>query len=149
MENGQKIVFKGESEQSPDTIPGDLIITLKQKKHNFFKQRKRNDLYADVNLNLKEALFGYNKKIKHLDGREFYIESQKVTQPDETRIIIEDTIKLFNKLDKKSVCTGIENSDDAMAVEKLKPDYLQGYYYSKPLRLEELIQFLKIKNFNI
>lgn len=87
MENGQKIVFKGESEQSPDTIPGDLIITLKQKKHNFFKQRKRNDLYADVNLNLKEALFGYNKKIKHLDGREFYIESQKVTQPDETRII--------------------------------------------------------------
>ena len=87
MENDQKIVFKGESEQSPDTIPGDLIITLKQQKHSFFKQRKRNDLYADINLNLKEALFGYNKKIKHLDGREFYIESNKVTQPDETRII--------------------------------------------------------------
>ena len=87
MENGQKIVFKGESEQSPDTIPGDLIVTLKQKKHSFFKKRKRNDLYADINLNLKEALFGYNKKIKHLDGREFYIESKKITQPDEVRTI--------------------------------------------------------------
>ena len=87
MENGQKIVFKGESEQSPDTIPGDLIITLKQNKHNFFKKRIRNDLYADINLSLKEALFGYNKKIKHLDGREFYIESKKITQPDEIRVI--------------------------------------------------------------
>ena len=87
MENGQKIVFKGESEQSPDILPGDLIVTLKQKEHNFFKKRKRNDLYADINLSLKEAIFGYNKKITHLDGREFYIESQKITQPDEVRVI--------------------------------------------------------------
>ena len=87
MENGQKIVFKGESEQAPDIIPGDLIITLKQRKHSFFKQRKRNDLYADIELNMKEALFGYNKKIKHLDGREFFIESNKVTQPNEIRVI--------------------------------------------------------------
>ena len=87
MENGQKIVFKGESEQSPDTIPGDLIITLNQKQHDFFTKRKRNDLYADIELNLKEALFGYNKKITHLDGREFYIESQKITQPNEIRVI--------------------------------------------------------------
>jgi len=82
-------------------------------------------------------------------GVKFDKSFSKDIKSDETRIIIEDTIKLFNKLDKISVCTGIENSDDAMAVEKLKPDYLQGYYYSKPLRLEELIQFLKIKNFNI
>jgi EAL domain-containing protein (putative c-di-GMP-specific phosphodiesterase class I) len=82
-------------------------------------------------------------------GVKFDKSFSKDIKSDETRIIIEDTIKLFNKLDKKSVCTGIENSDDAMAVEKLKPDYLQGYYYSKPLRLEELIQFLKINNFNI
>ncbi len=87
MENGQKIVFKGESEQSPGILPGDLIVTLKQEKHNFFKKRKRNDLYADIDLSLKEALFGYNKKITHLDGREFYIESNKITQPDEIRIV--------------------------------------------------------------
>lgn len=87
MQNGQKIVFKGESEESPDTITGDLIVTLKQKKHEFFKQRKRNNLYADININLKEALFGYNKKIKHLDGREIYIESNKITKPDEVRTI--------------------------------------------------------------
>jgi DnaJ-related protein SCJ1 len=32
-------------------------------------------------LNLKEALLGYNKKITHLDKREFYIDSKTPTQP--------------------------------------------------------------------
>ena len=87
MRNNQNLVFKGEAEQSPDRLPGDLIMTLKENKHPFFKQRKNNDLYADIQLNLKEALFGYNKKITHLDKREFYVESKKITQPDEERII--------------------------------------------------------------
>ena len=87
MRNNQNLVFKGEAQQSPDRLPGDLIMTLKENKHSFFKERKGNDLYADIKLNLKEALFGYNKKITHLDKREFYIESNKITQPDEERII--------------------------------------------------------------
>ena len=87
MENNQNIVYRGEAEQSPDRLPGDLIMTIKQKKHDFFKERKGNDLFADMTLNLKEALFGYNKKITHLDGREFYVESKKITQPNEERII--------------------------------------------------------------
>ena len=62
-------------------------MVIKQKKHDFFKERRGNDLYAEMELNLKEALFGYNKKIKHMDGREFYIESNKITQPNEERII--------------------------------------------------------------
>ena len=36
-----------------------------------------------MELNLKEALFGYNKKIKHLEGRKFYIDSNKIRQPNE------------------------------------------------------------------
>ena len=87
MENNQNIVFKGEAEQMPDRLPGDLIMTIKENKHSFFKKRVGKDLYADMDLNLKEALFGYNKKITHLDGREFYIESKKITQPNEERII--------------------------------------------------------------
>ena len=39
MENGQKIVFKGEPDQAPDIIPEDLFVTLKQKRHSFFKKK--------------------------------------------------------------------------------------------------------------
>ena len=87
MRDGQSIVFERESEQHPDTIPGDLIINLKQIPHNFFTERHGNDLHAKFDLNLKEALLGYNKKITHLDRREFYIESDKPTQPFSIRKI--------------------------------------------------------------
>lgn len=87
MYDGQNILFKGQSEQIPDKLPGDLIVIIKQSQHHFFKERKGNDLYANVELNIKEALLGYKVKIKHLDGREFYIESNEVTQPNQVRKI--------------------------------------------------------------
>jgi len=81
MTDNQNIVFRKEAEQAPDTIPGDLIITLKQIKHKFFHQRKGDDLFSEFELNLKETLLGYSKKIVHLDKREFFIDSNKPTQP--------------------------------------------------------------------
>ena len=36
MRNNQNLVFKGEAEQSPDRLPGDLIMTLKENNHTFF-----------------------------------------------------------------------------------------------------------------
>ena len=65
MKDGQEIVFKWESEQHPDTIPGDLIIKLKQRKHSFFTERVGNDLKGIIELNLKELLLGYDKT-KHI-----------------------------------------------------------------------------------
>jgi DnaJ-class molecular chaperone len=53
MKDHENIVFPRESEQHPDMIPGDLIVTLKQNKHAFFHTRKDNDLFADFELNLK------------------------------------------------------------------------------------------------
>jgi len=96
MRDGEQIVFKGESEQSPDTSPGDLIVQLKQVPHSFFHTRKGSDLYADFQLNLKEGLLGYNKKISHLDGREFFIDSDKPTQPFSVRKVAKEVNAFIN-----------------------------------------------------
>lgn len=65
---------------------------------------------------------------------------------NETRIIIESTIKLFKELNKTSVCTGIETVEEARVLESLNPDYVQGDYYSKPLNRDDLLLFLKENN---
>ena len=96
MKNNQEIVFPRESEQSPDTIPGDLIVRLVQKRHNFFTEREGNDLKATMELNLKEALLGYSKTIKHLDGRQITIESNKPTQPFSVRKITGEGMPVHN-----------------------------------------------------
>ena len=64
----------------------------------------------------------------------------------ETSTIIGNTIKLFKRLNKISVCTGVETKEEAEIIESLKPDYVQGYYYSEPLVAEDLISFLKDSN---
>lgn len=65
----------------------------------------------------------------------------------DTSLVLENTIDLFKKIDKLSTCSGVENEEEAILLESLKPDFLQGYYYSMPLPLDKLIVFLNEHNF--
>lgn len=74
MRDGQKIVFNGEGDQEPDLQPGDIIIVIDEKEHPTFK-RSGNDLIMRMNLQLVEALCGFQKVIKTLDDRDLVITS--------------------------------------------------------------------------
>jgi EAL domain-containing protein (putative c-di-GMP-specific phosphodiesterase class I) len=63
-----------------------------------------------------------------------------------THVIIDNTIKLFKRLNKLSTCVGVESEEAARVLEALNPDCVQGYYYSEPLALDDLIIFLKKEN---
>ncbi|KAI0340161.1 hypothetical protein BDW22DRAFT_1347215 [Trametopsis cervina] len=68
MKNGQTITFRGESDQAPGVIPGDVVIVVEEKPHDRFL-RQENDLSTDVELDLLTALGGGQFTIKHLDDR--------------------------------------------------------------------------------
>lgn len=68
MSNGQKITFKEESDQGPDHTPGDIIIVLQVRKHEFFK-REGSHLYVEETISLKEALCGFERDVRHFNGR--------------------------------------------------------------------------------
>ncbi|KAL0947225.1 hypothetical protein HGRIS_013342 [Hohenbuehelia grisea] len=68
MKGGQTIHFRGESDQSPNAEPGDVIIVIEEKPHPRF-QRKENDLIIEVEIDLLTALGGGQFTIKHLDER--------------------------------------------------------------------------------
>ncbi|XP_029033210.1 dnaJ heat shock protein family (Hsp40) member A4-like [Osmia lignaria lignaria] len=74
MVDGQKIIFSGEGDQEPDYEPGDIVILLEEKEHEVFK-RTRNDLIMRMHLELVEALCGFQKVIRTLDGRDLVITS--------------------------------------------------------------------------
>lgn len=96
MKHKEKIVFPREAEQHPDITPGDLIVNLIQRPHHFFIDRKDDDLYANLHLSLKEALLGYSKSFKHLDGRVVKIEKKGTTQPFEVRLVEEEGMPIHN-----------------------------------------------------
>lgn len=75
MSDGQKIVFSGEGDQEPELQPGDIIIVLDVKKHPVFKFGDSTDLIMTLDLQLVEALCGFQKVIKTLDNRDLVVTS--------------------------------------------------------------------------
>jgi len=68
MKGGQTIQFRGESDQSPNGEPGDVVIVIEEKTHDRFR-RQENDLITEVEVDLLTALAGGQFAIKHLDDR--------------------------------------------------------------------------------
>jgi len=88
MKSGQKIVFAGEGDQAPDIVPGDIIVTLQQKEHAYFK-RDGSDLLMEHSLTLAEALCGFSFYIIHLDGRVLHVKNTpgEVVVPNDIKCI--------------------------------------------------------------
>jgi len=72
MKDGQKIVVSGEGEQEPGVPPGDLVIVLDEQEHPVFT-RKGLHLIMRMELELVEALCGFQKSITTLDKRHLLI----------------------------------------------------------------------------
>lgn len=88
MEEGEKIVFNGCSDEAPNAETGDLIVMLTQKKHDRFI-RKHSDLLMAKRITLSEALLGTKFVVKHLDGRQLIVQSApgEVIVPDSVKVI--------------------------------------------------------------
>ena len=67
---------------------------------------------------------------------------RKATELNDFRIV-ESTINLAQVLELRTVVEGVETAEEARRVTEIGCDYIQGYYYSKPLRVEEYEQYLQ------
>ena len=56
-----------------------------------------------------------------------------------TRLILENTIKLFKEINKKIVVEGVETLEMAQMVDAMGADYIQGYFYSKPVSKDKVM----------
>eukprot|EP00386_Alphamonas_edax_P003936 GDKI01012064.1.p1 GENE.GDKI01012064.1~~GDKI01012064.1.p1 ORF type:complete len:431 (-),score=102.52 GDKI01012064.1:112-1404(-) len=90
-----KYSFKGESDERPNEIPGDVIFVINELKHSTFT-RKGADLHITRNLTLLEALVGYAFELKHLDGRSVVVKSKEgeVIKPGDVKVIREEGLPI-------------------------------------------------------
>lgn len=82
---GQKVTLYNSAGDYVDKNSSDLVFTLRMKPHPFFARLNAHDLQATVTISLKEALLGFKKKIRHLDGHFISIENAGVTQPNDRK----------------------------------------------------------------
>ncbi|XP_028833140.1 dnaJ homolog subfamily A member 1 [Denticeps clupeoides] len=96
MRQGQKIVFHGEGDQEPGVEPGDVIIILDQRMHPVFT-RNGEDLIIRMELQLVEALCGFQKPVKTLDNRTLLITSHpgQLIRPGDKKCILNEGMPTY------------------------------------------------------
>lgn len=72
---------------------------------------------------------------------------QKAVEGSRARIVVENTIKMAHNLGIKVVVEGVEKESDVNLCKEMNVDYIQGYYFSKPISSFEFELFCKAKNF--
>ncbi len=60
--------------------------------------------------------------------------------------IIKHTIGMMKDIKKEIVAEGVEDKETLEKLEELGCDYIQGFYFSKPLPKDEFIEFIKKNN---
>jgi DnaJ-class molecular chaperone len=69
------------ADELPDHQTGDVYVIISSLPHKHFR-REGNDLHTQVELTLFEALYGFTKSLKHLDGHLVELKRTQVTQPE-------------------------------------------------------------------
>ena len=64
---------------------------------------------------------------------------------ERARALVAVLINMAKVLDVQVVAEGVETAGQLAVLQELGCDFIQGYYFSKPLKLEEFVRFLQQK----
>ena len=68
---------------------------------------------------------------------------QHICSLDEKQAVVDAIIQMSHRLKMKVVAEGVEQAQQVDILRKMNCDIIQGYYYSKPLPMDELIEFIE------
>ncbi|WP_193080477.1 putative bifunctional diguanylate cyclase/phosphodiesterase [Pseudooceanicola spongiae] len=67
-----------------------------------------------------------------------------VTQSETARSLLKSIVDIANALDIAVIAEGVETYDHVRILSEIGIDILQGYYFAKPMKAEDLIIYLKV-----
>jgi DnaJ homolog subfamily A member 2 len=96
--DGKRYTFEGESDEVPGVTPGDVFVEIQIEKHSKFIRRGA-DLVYKVEINLLQALTGFEIIIEHLDKRNvrLYSKAGEVVKPGIFKTCNELGLPFFEK----------------------------------------------------
>lgn len=98
---GTKITFPREGDQSPNSIPADIVFIIKDKPHPHFK-RDGCDLIYTAHISLREALLGATIQVPTLDGRKKQISMMnEIVNPNTEKRIAGEGLPYPKQTNKK------------------------------------------------
>ncbi len=65
---------------------------------------------------------------------------------DDGMLIMRNTVKMMKDIDKELVAEGVETKEDLDQLKSMGCNFIQGFYFSKPLPAKDFVEFLKKHN---
>jgi EAL domain-containing protein (putative c-di-GMP-specific phosphodiesterase class I) len=65
---------------------------------------------------------------------------------EDGQVIIRNTVRMMQDIRKELVIEGVETREEMEALAAMSCDFIQGYYYSRPLPTDEFVRFLQTHN---
>ncbi len=72
--------------------------------------------------------------------------TQAYFETEKAQFVLQATANMIHDMRLKTVAEGVETADQLAVLEGLGIDYIQGYYFSKPLEGKEFIKFIRERN---
>jgi EAL domain-containing protein (putative c-di-GMP-specific phosphodiesterase class I) len=65
------------------------------------------------------------------------------TDFEQGKLVLASAVSMAKQINMKIVAEGVETAEQKEFLEQMKVDYLQGYYFSKPLPEEGFVKFVE------
>lgn len=132
---------------SPSQINLEITETAAAHSQNIMSQNIHVLAAAGIPFSLDDFGIGYSNMRRVASLPLHIVKLDKTfTELDENprmEIVVRNTIKMIKDMDMKIVVEGIETEKLVRRFSELKCEYIQGYYFSKPLPREEFVSFLR------
>lgn len=96
------------------------------------------DDYGSGNSNIYNML---NLPFKMIKIDKFFV--WKAFENDKARIALKSTIDMIKDLGFSVLAEGVETEEQSIYLQELGCDYLQGYFYSRPVAFEKFLEIMK------
>ena len=132
---------------TPDKINLEITETAASYAQNVMVNNLEKLTQAGISFSLDDYGTGYSniKSVASLPISIVKLDKTFVDEEDNPRmwIVLKNTIKMLKDMDMSIVVEGVENAALAKKFADLDCEFIQGYYYSKPVPKSDFISFMK------
>ncbi len=132
---------------TPDKINLEITETAASYAQNVMMNNLEKLTQAGISFSLDDYGTGYSniKSVASLPISIVKLDKTFVDEEDNPRmwIVLKNTIKMLKDMDMSIVVEGVENAALAKKFADLDCEFIQGYYYSKPVPKSDFISFMK------
>jgi EAL domain-containing protein (putative c-di-GMP-specific phosphodiesterase class I) len=135
---------------SPSQVNLEVTETMSSLNPKTMTRNLENLYERGYRFSLDDYGTGYSNivRIIHLPIDIVKIDKSLIDKLDEERCrnIVADTVGMMHHNGLKVVCEGVETEEQAYFLESVGCDYIQGFYYAKPMPREAFVAFLREHN---